>query len=337
MIPLNRFLPQGEYIASLMQQIRGARLTHAILITGEAGVGKWSLAGAIAAALLCEGEEKDRIPCGKCRACLQMETFSHPDVTVLEKGKPLTSKEAKTVIPVEDVQEAIHRVGLKGFESERRIIMIHHAEDMSEQAQNKLLKTLEEPPEDAFFLLTSLNEERLLPTIVSRCRLLKIHAWPDNEIRRMLEEHGYGEDKISLVIPEAEGSFGRALQMAGDDSYWSFRAEVMKDFFSCTRRSDILSVSTRWKDRKEDADQLFSVMEHFISRVSRSSLGLDGGVENDPDCPEAWKRFAGTAETKDLVRLTEAVSLARKRVRFFVPFQAVTEQLILTFMEAVIT
>jgi len=56
LIPLNRFLPQGEYIASLMQQIRGARLTHAILITGEAGVGKWSLAGAIAAALLCEGE-----------------------------------------------------------------------------------------------------------------------------------------------------------------------------------------------------------------------------------------------------------------------------------------
>ena len=110
-------------------------------------MGKMTLARAIAASLLCEGDQREEMPCGKCRACLQMENLSHPDLIVMQKGEPLIPADRKkTVIPVDDIREMIRRTGLRGFESNRHAIIVRHAEDMTEEAQNAMLKTLEEPP-----------------------------------------------------------------------------------------------------------------------------------------------------------------------------------------------
>lgn len=335
MISIDRFLPQGEAISSLIQQMREGRMNHAILISGERGTGKWSLAQAIAAFLLCEDIHSEQKPCGKCRSCTQMEGLSHPDLIVMRKGKPLVPTETKNAIPVSDVLEMQKRISLQGFQGNRHIVMIYHSEDLNEAAQNKMLKTLEEPPAGTFFLMTSVNPDRLLPTLISRCRPLKIQPWGDREILRVLAENNVDEIRAQESVMEAGGSFGKALTVSSDEEYWKLREKVLREFLFCDQRSDILKTSSEWKDRKDEADVLFSILENAVHRMMHGAVTADSSRESMRWMPSEWIEFTEKARSKDYVQLFEAIALARKRVRFSVNFQAVLEQLILSLMEAV--
>ena len=334
MLSIQRFLSQGETISALLRKLREERMPHATLILGEAGIGKWTLAHAVAAALLCESRDPAGRPCGKCRTCAQMEESAAPDLIVLQKGVPLVQTEVRSRIPVADVEEMIRRISLQGFQGSRRVVIIRHAEDLWEDAQNKLLKTLEEPPEGVFFLLTCRNEELLLPTIISRCTLLKLHPWSEGEVLRALKEKGVPDARLKAAVREAGGSVGRALQIAEDESFWKFREEVMRDFLGCSRRGDILEISGRWRDRKGESDALFSILENTISELMRYSLGVEEAL-SVPGLPEKWKRFAQTAEPGDYTRLLDAMRQARERIHFQVSFQAVLEQVLLSMLEAI--
>ena len=334
MLSLKDFAPQGESVASLSRQIAEGRLTHALLISGESGLGKWTLARTLAAALLCTGQEGDLLPCGKCKSCAEMAAGTHPDLIVLQKGEPLVPTDTKTVIPVSDVQEMIRRVSLRGFQGNRRVVLIRQAEDLNIPAQNKMLKTLEEPPEGVYFFLTCTQSDRLLPTIVSRCRPVKLHPWSEADLLRILEEKGVPKEKAAIAAREAEGSVGKAVSVSQDEQYWAFRGEVIQDILGCTKRSGIYQVSARWKDRKDDAENLFNVLSQVFSRMTRFALAVDQSPREDPDWPEVWARFARQAQTENLIRCSGAVNLARKRLQNNVQFQTVLEQLILSLMEA---
>ena len=310
-------------------------MVHALLISGEAGSGKWSLARTLASTLLCQGESGK--PCGKCRACIQMEHLEHPDLTVLQKGAPISPeiKKPPANIPIKDIREMIRRVSVHALEGNRRAVIIRHAEDMGHEAQNALLKTLEEPPEGTFFLLTCIRTQDLLPTIISRCRPLKMRPWSEKTILKALREHGVPEDRARHAATAGRGSIGAALKIAEDESYWQFRKEVTADFLECPSRSEILKISTRWKDRKGEADALFSILEDSLSQMLHQRCGTV--PEGEADIPARWKHFAGQAETEKFTKLFDGLLLARKRTAAQVNFQAVIEQVILLLMEAVST
>ncbi len=334
MILPDRFISQGESVTSLLRQIREGRMTHALLISGEEGVGKWTLAIGLATMLLCEAPRPDGLPCGKCRSCVQMENLSHPDLIVLEKGAPISSTTSRTVIPVSDIVEMTRRISQQGYESNGHVVLIHQAEDMNDASQNKLLKTLEEPPDGTFFMLTCTKPDLLLTTVISRCRPLKLHPWGDDEVMRALMEQGIEEERAREAVWGAGGSFGRALKTALDDQFWQFRDAVIKDFLGCRERSDILRISTKWKDQKDQAEAVLSVLESCFSRMMRRSFSEPGTEKTAIDLPEPWVQFANRAGPEDYVFLFDAVELARKRVHYSVNFQAVTEQLILSLTEA---
>ena len=330
-----RFLSQGEGVSSLLEQMREGTAPHAVLISGEAGTGKWTLAAALAAVLLCQGEGKK--PCGHCQSCVQMETLEHPDLIVLQKGVPISpeEKKAKTTIPVNDVREMIRRISVHALEGDRHVVIIRHAEDLGAAGQNALLKTLEEPPEGTFFLLTAVQTADLLPTIISRCRPLKLRPWTDGELIRLLISEGVEESRARAAALAAGGSPGAALKNARDESFLRFREEVIRDFLECESRSGILKISTAWKDRKAEADALFSVLEDLLSRLRRISLRVQEPGTQAEEIPKRWMKFAENASAEDYVPLMDGLLLARKRAASMVNFQAVTEQLILTLMEAV--
>jgi len=330
-----QFQEQGESVRSLLEQIHTGRMVHALLISGEAGTGKWSLAQAIASALLCQGEGEK--PCGKCRACLQMENLEHPDLIVLQKGVPISPeiKKPRANIPVDDIREMIRRTSVHALEGNDHVVIIRHAEDMGHEAQNALLKTLEEPPEGTFFLLTCIRTNELLPTIISRCRPLKMHSWSNATVMTVLREHGISEDRARHAAAAAHGSIGAALKTAQDESYWKFRKEVISDFLECPSRSEILKISTKWKDRKGEADALFSILEEELNQMLHRSLGQVPEVKDTT--PERWKKFAAQADTEKYTKLFDGLLLARKRTAAQVNFQAVTEQVILMLMEAIST
>lgn len=328
---LSDFSGQGALYDGLIRTLRDGTFVHAYLISGLPGMGKRTLARLMAQYLLCTGEAK---PCGHCPACVQVMQGNHPDVSVVTPGKPL-SPDVRTGlqgIPVDEIRFVLSLAGQHTFEGGRRVIIIERAEKMNQAAQNALLKTLEEPIPGIVFLLLSDSPELLLPTIISRCRALKLHPWPDEVILSALREHGVAEDMARKALAVSGGSIGQAIAIASDEAYWQRRADVMRMFLGIEQRSDILQVSGAWRERKDEAEGLLDDLEDMIRTLMLVRLGnRDASLLSD--YPMAWQKMAASAPLKSFIELMEAVSDARRLRGNQVTWQAVVEKLLLRLME----
>lgn len=329
---LNAFAEQGAVYDGLLKTLREGTTVHAYLISGMPGVGKRTLAGLIAQHLLCTAEDKH---CASCPSCLQVQEGIHPDVIIVQPGVPINPEVDKNLksIPVDEIRKVNELVNQHTFTGGRRIVMIRHAEKMTPQAQNALLKTLEEPVEGTVFLLMTDNPAALLPTIISRVRSLKLHPWPDETVRRVLRQRGITDEmRVSQAAQVSGGSIGRAIAVASDEEYWQRRQDVMRDFLGITGRSDILRVSTAWKDKKDEAGDLLSDLDEMLHLLLLVRLG-----QADPDMisqyPGAWQQMARKAELSAFVSLMDAVRDARRLRLSQVTWQAVIERLLLRLME----
>ena len=163
------------------------KVSHAYILTGEAGMGRKSLANAFALTLLCEKGKSE--PCMECHACKQVLSGSHPDLIYVSHEKPGT-------IGVDDIRKQINdTIMIRPYSSYYKVYIVDEAEKMTIQAQNALLKTIEEPPAYAVILLLANNNTGLLPTITSRCVTLNFKPVRDEVIRKYLME----EDRKSVV------------------------------------------------------------------------------------------------------------------------------------------
>lgn len=329
-ITFDDFSIQGEGIRKIREQIAGKRLVHAILISGEPGTGKRTLAHLISSALMCKAD--NGIPCGRCAGCRMALSGEHPDITVIQKGIPISPDipKGRTTIPVDDIREMIRCCSQYALENGNRSVEIHDAENMTAQAQNCLLKILEEPPAGAYFILTSSHPEQLLPTVRSRCRTVKLVPWETSYIQEVLVKSGVSAEKAATAASVSYGSIGNALRMASDDSYWQMREEVMNAFFRNRKRSDVLNLSSGWKDRKNDAEKLFSILEEHLRRLFIFRIGPEGTCDISEFPPE-WQKFAAGASADRFAFLADRIRDARKQNTYNVNFQAIIEQLILTF------
>ncbi|MGN0779973.1 MAG: DNA polymerase III subunit delta' [Aristaeellaceae bacterium] len=325
------FARQGAVYDGLIRTLREGSFVHAYLISGASGMGKRTLAARIAQFLVCTGHDK---PCGVCPACVQLLTGNHPDVVTVQPGVPIHPKVEKGLksIPVDEIRMVNELAGQHTFTGGRRVFIIQRADRMVPQAQNALLKTLEEPLADTVFLLTSDAPELLLTTIVSRCRVLKLHPWPDDVILNILKAHGVEDSRAREALHVSGGSIGQALAVAADESYWQRRLEVMRDFFALESRSDILRVSSAWKDRKDAAEELLNDIEDMLRSLLLVRLG-----QREPslltDYPQAWQRMAREGDLAAFSALLDAVRQARQLRANQVTWQAVVERLLLRLME----
>jgi DNA polymerase-3 subunit delta' len=219
-VPLHTVIGHRRLLALLSRAIARDTLPPALLFAGPAGVGKRRTAVALAKALNClqprclpEGlsgvphatAELERDACGECAACRRIARGVHPDVIVIEPGDSGTIK-------IEQVRDVIDRAGYRPFEGRRRVVLIDEADALVPQAQNALLKTLEEPPSASLFLLVSSMPDSLLPTVQSRCPRLRFGALSANEVAHaLMRDHEYGETDARAAAADADGSIGRAL------------------------------------------------------------------------------------------------------------------------------
>ena len=330
-IQWGRFSEQGEDVQAFIRQLKSERISHAVLISGPEGVGKKTMATLASKTLLCSAS--DSRPCGICKACLQAAALEHPDQIVIRKGIPLSPdiKEGRASIPVEDIRELIRICSASSFEGGNRVALVFDAEALTPQAQNAFLKTLEEPPENTFFLLVTVHPESLLPTIISRCRTLRLKPWSDDYILDILREEGIPEKQAKETVLLAEGSIGKALQLVRDEDFWKCRDDIIRAFFREKDRSSILLFSNEWKNRKGEAQVLFSILESCMHQMMTARFL---GQESDfvRSLPPQWKRFAGEAEPDQFNALSDLITESRKEAQSSVNFQAVTEQLLLGFM-----
>ncbi len=194
------------------------RLSHAYLFVGQPHVGKMTLAVNLAQAVNCEQVER---PCGQCRACLHIAAGNHPDVQFIgrmasaESGETGTKKE----ISIAQIKEVQRSAGLQPYEGKHRVFIIDGAEYLNEESANCLLKTLEEPPPKVLFILLTVNDGRLLPTIVSRCQRVELSPLPASVIEQaLMERWQIAPEKARVLSRLCHGGIGWAVSASRDES-----------------------------------------------------------------------------------------------------------------------
>ena len=186
----------------LKQTIISGQISHSYLMIGIPGIGKKLIAYKYAKAILCL--EENQI-CDTCKSCMEFDTNNHPDFLYVEPDG--------NSIKIEQIRELQKRIQEKPIISSKKVYIIDNADLMTKEAQNCLLKTLEEPPEFAIIILIGTNENAFLTTIKSRCMILHFNSIRDEEIRKYLEQN-YGMESVSKnILDIAQGSIGKAIYL----------------------------------------------------------------------------------------------------------------------------
>ena len=206
-----------KYISSAVEN---NRVSHAYILNGERGSGKRMLANLFATTLLCESGNSE--PCGKCHSCRQAESGNHPDIIRVTHEKPNS-------ISVDDIRTQVNNtVDIKPYQGPYKVYIIPQADLMTPQAQNAILKTIEEPPAYAVLVLITTNPEVFLPTILSRCIQLKLRPLKDSVVSDYLtEKMGVSDGQADIYAAFARGNLGKAIHLASSEEFALLYREVL--------------------------------------------------------------------------------------------------------------
>ncbi len=220
-----------QMIHQIQKSILKKHISHAYIIHGEAGSGKKLLANTIAKTLQCQKQQAT--PCNVCSSCLTFDSKNHPDIFYIKAEKN------KNSISVEDIrQQLIKNMEIKQYKYPFKIFIIDKADTMTISAQNALLKTLEEPPYYGILFLLANNVDRFLPTILSRCVVIKLKPVATNKIEQYLIEHHFAEKENSSVFAEyAQGSIGKAIEIASSETFYEMREDIIQKLLSLNRKN----------------------------------------------------------------------------------------------------
>jgi DNA polymerase III subunit delta' len=216
-MPFREVFGHRKLVALLARAVHQESLPPSLILAGPSGAGKRLLAVATAQALNCPNVERrtpnEEIPldaCGTCATCARIARGVHPDVLIVEPGD-------SGAIKVDQARDLIDRAAYRPFEGRRRVVIIDEADALVPAAQNALLKTLEEPPSLSVFMLITARPDALLPTVRSRCPLLRFRALGPDDVAAALVQRGRTRAEARLVAATADGSVERALAASADD------------------------------------------------------------------------------------------------------------------------
>lgn len=204
-MPLRDIVGHRHLLDSVGAAATRGSLPPSLIFAGPAGVGKRGAALSLAQLVNCP-TPRDSDACGICASCTRIARLVHADIVVVEPGDSGSIK-------VDQIRDAVERTGYRPFEGRKRVVIIDDADAMIGEAQNALLKTLEEPPAASMFVLVTARPDMLLPTVRSRCQHLRFGQLRADEVATVLVEvHGYSPADAQAAASAAEGSVGAALE-----------------------------------------------------------------------------------------------------------------------------
>lgn len=251
---------------ALTNAIKEKRLPHAILIEGDAGTGRHTLADFIALSAVCSGETA---PCSECRHCRLALSKNHPDITVTA---PL---EGKKNISVSQIRELRTDAFVKPHEAEKRVFIINYADSMNEQAQNALLKILEEPPSSVIFILIAESKAAFLETVISRCVVLTLST-PDTDtaLEFIKSRTDFSEEDILSALNEKQNNIGKAIELLKGNSD-SVTGAAADEFLQQMFRKNVygmLNATAPFEKSRIDAEQFLKDLKYKTAQELRKSL-----------------------------------------------------------------
>ncbi|MHC1786198.1 MAG: hypothetical protein AB9880_03995 [Christensenellales bacterium] len=304
-------------VDGLIEDYLTQRAPQALLLSGAKGIGKEDLAIYLACVLMCRSNEK---PCGTCSDCLRVKRGTHGNL--LRLSLPPREKSVK----IEALRKLIGTLSLHPLEEGRRVVIITDIDTLTMQAQSALLKSLEEPNEGTYFLISIKNEAAVLPTIVSRCRLLRLLSWPEDRVVDYLLTEGILPERAQELAALSRGLPGLALQLDRDEQYWAVRRLLEAHLFPLDGLSKIPDAALMLKDTKDSADLVLDIIEQEAqASLRRALLGPEGSVVHP------WQE----AEPEAIQRVTQAVFQARRYRNSNVSWQAILDRLLFTIAKEI--
>ena len=284
----------------LARAIERNSLPPTLLFAGPHGVGKWAVARAMAQAVNCLDPVRSpeaHLPvdaCGKCRACDRIARNVHVDVIALEPDD-------KAAIRIDPVREMLERTAYRPFEGRRRVVMIREADALTEESQNSLLKSLEEPTPGTMFVLTTAVPGALLPTVRSRCMRLRFGRLTSVELATALQNfHEYSDADARAAAALADGSIGQALALA-DNDLSAYRELAVSMLITAARRSDTqsrlsaaatLHTSSKKERTRQDLAVVLRMMASMLRDLEAINAGADRSVLANPAVLDALEPLA---------------------------------------------
>lgn len=313
----------------LVEQLRrsaaSGRSSHAYLFLGGAGAGKRLIANTFAKALQCEGEKR---PCDSCKSCHAFNHGNHPDVIYFQ---PLKNGKTYTI---EDVREQLlETVDLKPFQYEKKIYIIEKADTLNIQSQNALLKTLEEPPAHAVFLLLAERAEAFLPTILSRVVVMKIRPLSAETIADYLMQAGHLAEESHILSAYAQGRIGQALELVEDEGFREMRQDILGKLEALPSMSegDAYLLAKEFEVYKNDL-RFLDIMELWYRDLLTAKSLREEGYLIQRDKKDAIFRAAKEPAAL-LAKKAAAVRTARMRLAQNANFRLTVEVMLMDLKE----
>lgn len=308
------------------------RLPHALLFQGRKGVGKLDFARALAHGLLCETPRESGEACGTCSACGWLAQGNHPDFRTLEPeslsedGEPAEGKgkKASRQIRIEQVRDLEGLVNLSTHRNGMRVILVHPAEAMNQNAANALLKTLEEPPPRTLFILVSHQPQVLLPTVRSRCRKLAFPIPGNAQALDWMRRQGIADPAPFLA--QAGYAPLAAAELVSEE-----RREARRGFLIPLSRPQTLdAIGLAEKSEKVDLADALRWLQQWV--YDMIAWRLTGRIRYNEDYSNEIISVSGTIKVQDAISYQKELLLAQKHLHHPLNAQLLLEQLLLSYM-----
>lgn len=292
----------------LKQNLAGAfarnRVSHFYLIAGPAGSGKKTLARLLAAAAMCSGENR---PCLSCSHCRKVMAGTHPDFITIDDPE-------KKHVPVELIRNARSDVFIQPNEADRKIYLFPRAQDMRVEAQNALLKILEEPPAYGVFLLLTDNAEKLLPTVRSRCTELSLQALPETVLRSALEKAcpQAASQQIAGAIGRSGGYLGQAMEILQESEDATQTTTAFLQAYANSDSFGLTQVLVPMEKFKRDA--LVEELERWLPVLADALCARSGSTPTQPMADKICAARSGQDLIRAISALQKAIDYARRNI-----------------------
>lgn len=328
MTGFDRIIGHKDVVEHLKNAIKSNKISHAYILNGEKGSGKKAIARAFAMALECESNGEK--PCEACHSCRQAMSRNHPDITILTHDKPNS-------ISVDDIRtQVVEDVAVRPYSSPYKLYIIDDGEKMTQQAQNALLKTIEEPPSYVVILILTSNASALLPTILSRCVMLNTKPIPDEQVRSYLMEHVQIPDyQADLCVAFAQGNIGKAIQLATSENFSEIKAAAVHLLLHINEM-DMSEISLSVKSVTEfklDIRDYLDILAVWYRDVLyfKATNDVDGVIFKE--YLRAIKEQTKRCSYEGIERILEGIQKAKARLTANVNFELTMELLFLLMKE----
>ena len=316
------FIGNRKIIERLRVKLREGRFPHGLIFSGPEGVGKHTCALMLAKALNCTNAQPGDF-CGQCSSCRKIGSGTHSDVITIS-----VEDEAKQ-IKIAQIRQVLSVLNLKPLEGRNKVFIIDPADLLNAEAASALLKGLEEPPENSFFILITVNVHELLLTVRSRCQVYNFTPLTLDEVRR----HGVTDE---LTVRWSQGSIGRARAL--DIVRLTSEREILIDFLETVMTAtqeqfrDLLGVSAEIGRAKQDFESRMAILAVIIADVLYIKENIPQKVVN-VDIQERLAKLAVRSSVDRLVRMSEFLRFIESSLKTHVNRQMLTDVLALTANE----